>query len=125
VYKKVINTRVFAAVLALITFFYSVNLYYAWVSVNHTKSLLGYTFFMWLGVQLRQHIFYVHSVIARISWQGLIAALLTTFALSCAEALHLSTIGCKDAYASIRITNIGLSIVLLIIFLKSRSIYTA
>jgi len=39
------------------------------------------------------------------------------------EALHLTAIGCKDAFASIRFSNIMLSLVLFVVFLKNRSLY--
>jgi len=114
----------YVVLLGCITFFYCINLYTGWIDVNHTKSLLGYTFFMWVGVAFKKHIVAIHKTISGIKWGYLIGLIVLAFATSCGEGLLLKANGCKDAFASIRFTNIILSLLIFAAFLKNRSLYS-
>lgn len=114
----------YVVLLGSITLFYCINLYAGWIDVNHTKSLLGYTFFMWLGVEFKKHIAAIHKIISNIKWRYLVSLVILAFVASCAEGLLLKANGCKDAFASIRFTNIILSLLIFSAFLKNRSLYT-
>jgi len=121
--KKIINKIWFGPALACITLFYQVNLYFGWVPVIHTKAILGYVFFMWLGVQLKNNITRIHSFIKTVRWPLMATVIFLTFLLTCAEGLYLKKAGCLDAFASIRFSNTILSLLIFAVFIKFRTIY--
>lgn len=121
--KKYSRAMWLGGVLAVITLFYCINLYYGWIDTNHTKSFLGYTFFMWVGVALKNNLYKVDRFIKRIKWQYIIVAFIIAFAASCIETSYLRQAGCKDPYASNRFFNIILSAIVFTSFVKYRSIY--
>lgn len=120
--KKMVNNVWFGVLLALVTFFYCVNLYGGWVAVNHTKAVLGYTFFMWLGVQLKVNLPKIKSAIDNMFWPVLLPTLLLGFVIACNEGRSLMHLGSADAYASIRLSNVFVSIIIFISLLKSDSL---
>ena len=118
-FKSISRKFWFGLTLLLITLFYCVNLYFGWVSVNHTRAFAGYIFLMWLGLQFK---LYAHIIAGRLTnlncW--LVMALFGVFFLiACFEGYYLKALGCKDPFASIRFTNIILSVVLFMLVLKS------
>jgi len=118
-FKKHANSMWVGASLAAITLFYSINLHYSWISTNHTKAFLGYSFFIWLGIQVKNNIHKVASAINKFNWYVLIPLATVFFIAACAEGFKLKGCVCTDAYASIRITNILLCAVLFLMMLKS------
>jgi len=121
VFKKYINSVWFGILLVAITLFYCINLYYAWVSVNHARSFLGYVLFMWLGIQLNRHLSYVKFFIEKLSNVVLIPAIILAFALACREGWVLKSMGCLDSFGSIRVSNIVLSILVFLGLLKTNN----
>ena len=122
VFKKYISKPWFGVILAAITLFYSINLYHGWVTVNHTKSVLGYTFFMWLGIQLSLHLNSFKAFLIKIDWLPFIILACIMYFLTCREGLILTQIGSADSFASIRLTNSFLSVLLFLVFLKSEKL---
>lgn len=122
-FKKHIQSRALGIVLGLVTLFYCINLYCGWIDANHTKSLAGYIFFMWLGTWVGRNINAVNAFTSKLNWYYVVAVLLILFAGSCNEAVLLRSIGCKDPFASIRFSNILLSCAIFLAFLKFKSIY--
>lgn len=121
-FKKYIDKQWFAFVLVCSTLFYCVNLHYYWVAVNHTKSVIGYTLFMWLGMQFHNHLLLADRLLNRTNFVTIVITTLLLFCISCLEAIYLKRKGCADAFASIRFSNILLSTVLVIVFFKSRRV---
>jgi len=119
VFKNYINKLWFGILLAGITLFFCVNLYYGWVSVNHAKSILAYTFFMWLGLQLKSHKVKIKPIINALSWRVLIATAVFLFIIASREGLVLTKIGSADPFASIRLSNAVLSITVFLLLLKT------
>ena len=117
--KKYIQQFSFGLILAGITLFYGINLYFAWIPTNHTKAFIGYTFFLWLGMQIRKHLGAITVFLDKVSWLILLTCFTILFGIACMEGMILTSIGCEDAYASIRITNVLLSILVFLAFLKS------
>jgi len=117
--KKYIFAWWLTLLLLACTIFYSVNLYHGWISVYHTKSLPGYAVFILLGVMLQAKPQPVYNVISSLPWKVIALCLAGTFILSCVEGQYLTARGCNDAYASIRGTNILLSLIIITAFLKA------
>ena len=116
--KKAVNKLWFGVLLGSITLFYSINLYHGWVSANHAKSFLGYAFFMWLGIQLKVYLAYLKALVEKLQWRFLLPAILLSFLLACREAWLLKSIGCIDAFASIRFSNGVVSFFIFLAILK-------
>jgi hypothetical protein len=117
--KKYINKTGFGFILLGFTLFYSINLYYNWVSALHTKAFLGYVFFLWLGVQLYQHKEKFEPILNKIQWKVLIPLFLLAFTVACFEAEILSKEHSKDSFSSIRITNLIVCLLFFLAVLKS------
>jgi peptidoglycan/LPS O-acetylase OafA/YrhL len=117
--KRYVGKLWFGMILLALSLFYSVNLYKAWIPVNHTEAVFGYLFYLWLGMQINKHIYQVKYVLTRISAIILAIAWLFIFWLACAEGMNLTRMGCADAYGSLRLSNAVLSILLFLILLKS------
>ena len=122
--KRFTNKVWFGLLLFTITLFYCVNLYHGWVSVIHARSFLGYVFYMWLGVQVKNHLQLVKSTIDNISWRTLLVLIPLAFFWACLEGWDLKRIGCSDAFGSIRLSNGTLSILIFMALLKRKTIYS-
>lgn len=118
-FKKHLNKPWFILILLAITAFYSINLYHGWISSNHTKAFLAYVFFMWLGVQLKYRIQKIRDIAESVSWSIVLPLLAVLFVAACLEGAYLRNIASEDPYASIRLSNWLLSIVVFFAYLKS------
>lgn len=121
VLKKQVKNLWFGGLLLAITLFYGINLYCGWVSANHTRAFLGYVFFMWLGIRIKDNIALIEAILHKIPVFVLWPLLFLTYALACGEGKILSNMGCVDPYASIRWSNAVFSVLLFLYFLKSDS----
>ncbi|WP_157543953.1 acyltransferase family protein [Mucilaginibacter paludis] len=117
--KKYINQPWLCITLICFTVFYSVNLYYRWITVDHTKAFWGYTLFLWMGIQVKRNIDQFKVALDKIPWTLLLTCLILMFTLSCWEGIKLTQIGCADAYSSLRCSNSILAIAGFLCLLKS------
>ena len=122
IFKKYVNSLWFGLLLAGITLFYCVNLYFGWISAQHTKAVLGYTFFLWLGTQLYRYQHKAAALINKTPWIVFIAAASVLFPMACIEAIGLRAFHSTDPFASIRFSNILLSVVFFIMLLKTKKL---
>ena len=104
--------------LGMITLMYGINYYHGWIAVNHTKAILAYAVFVWIGIQVHKYFDQVQFMVQRIPWTILAPTLLVLFMLSGMEANLLSEIGCADPYGSNRISNSLFSLIFFIALLK-------
>lgn len=117
--KKHVNKIGLGVFFGAVTFFYGVNLHYSWVSTMHSKAFLGYAFFMWLGVWIKNNLKYVDDLVNKLSWKLLLPVAILLFALACLEGFTLHGTICEDPYASIRFTNALFCITLFIALAKT------
>ncbi len=118
-FRKHLNSIWLGATLVLITLAYGVNLYYGWITTSHSKAFVGYTLFMYLGIQLKTYLPRVKAFIDNLSWFIIVPAFILSFMLAAAEGVRLTNIGSADPFASIRLTNAMLSAVFFLSLLKS------
>ncbi len=118
IFKKYIYQWAFGLILGLLSLFYSVNLYYGWLPVEHTTALFGFVFYLWLGVFLNRHFEQVKKILGKISFASLLAINLLLFVLSTLETVHLMDLGLKDPFNTLRITNIFYSLGVFALLLK-------
>ncbi len=95
----------FGAVLLALSLFYAVNIYMSWLPSAHTEALLGFVFYLWLGVfaARKQRIF--DGWLAHISFFQLSFAVLVTGLLAYGEAQFLHHRHVLDATNSLRLSN--------------------
>lgn len=118
-FKKHVTSFKFGIILASISLFYCVNLYFSWIPIAHTKSFLAYTFFVWLGLTLKLNLSLFKNFLKKVSWINLALLFLVAYILACTEGLFLLKKGLKDSFSSTRLSNEFLSIMLLFVVMKS------
>ncbi len=100
----------FGIILGLLSLFYSINLYYDWIPTGHTTALLGFVFYLWLGVILHKCFDDFNRWINKKSFLLIFGAFLVTFVISCAETINLIRIGSGDSGNTLRFSNIIFSL---------------
>jgi len=122
VFKKYLYKYWLGVFFGLISLVYSVNLYFKWFETTHTSALFGFVFYLWLGVYLNRYYAEVKKFVKETPWLIWIFCLVLTFALGIGESVILIKLGSKDAYNTLRITNIIYSFVAFGVLLKIGSI---
>ncbi|KQB99319.1 acyltransferase [Pedobacter sp. Hv1] len=117
-FKKYIYKWGFGLVLGLFSFFYSVNLYFGWLPVEHTTALFGFVFYLWLGITLNRYYDQVKAALGKISFSSLLAINLVLLVLSTLESVHLMDLNLKDPFNTLRVTNIFYSLGMFALLLK-------
>jgi fucose 4-O-acetylase-like acetyltransferase len=118
-FKKYISSPKMGLVLALLTLYYTVNLYHGWTSVHHTRAFAGYIFFSWVGIHISKHYVLFTTWLKKTPWTILLPVLTLTIAIACREGYNLTKVACGDPYASIRLSNIIATLVLFICLFKA------
>lgn len=118
IFKEQAEKWWFGLLFGAIFLFYAVNLYYQWLPANHAKAILGYAFFVWLGIILHKHFNVFSLYLNKLPWIVIIVSLIGFFILSCYEGIYLSKIGSADSFSSNRISNSIFSMVFFIAMMK-------
>ncbi|RZK60565.1 MAG: hypothetical protein EOO91_00820 [Pedobacter sp.] len=118
IFKKYIYRWVFGLILVLMSIFYSINLYYAWIPVEHTTALFGFVFYLWLGIFFNKNFAAVKQLLNKLSFTLIIIVNVMLFALSTFETIHLMDLNVSDPFNTLRITNIFYSIGMFALLLK-------
>lgn len=122
IFKRYLYKKWFGALLGTITLVYSINLYYRWFETTHSAALFGFVFFLWLGVYLNKYFEEFKNFVYNLSWTYIGLGLLITLAASMSEAFYLANSGLKDAYNTLRITNLLYSLIVFVALFKIGSI---
>lgn len=118
VFKNYAEKWWFGVILTIFFLFYAVNLYYQWVAANHAKAILGYAFFVWLGIIISKHFKTFSYYLHKLPWFVIIISMLGFFYVACYEGVYLSKIGSIDPYSSNRISNGIFSMIFFIAMMK-------
>lgn len=105
-FRKYMYNMIFGAILGACSLFYSVNLYFEWAPTGHTTALMGFIFYLWLGVILHKYFDAFQKWINQRSFFLLSSLVIITYVLSCIESLHLLQLGSGDFLNTLRISNI-------------------
>ncbi|WP_449435442.1 hypothetical protein [Pedobacter steynii] len=81
-------------------------------------ALFGFIFYLWLGVILNRYFDRVMNYINRISWPIMIITVVVLFVLAILESFELLSLGSKDAYNTLRASNIIYSFGMFALLLK-------
>ncbi len=119
IFKKYLYSYKLGIFLLLCSLFYSVNLYYEWIISRHTTAILGFVFYLWLGVQMHKYFAVFQQWIKKQKTIILIVLTAITFIVACYESLYLLNSGVKvDPYNTLRVTNIIFSLVAFLLLYK-------
>ena len=121
-FKKHLYSLWFGLVLALFSLFYSVNIYQGWIETTHTTAIFGFVFYLWLGVYFNEYYDKIMSMIKTTSWFIILLLAFVTFWIAVGESTYLNSIGIKDAYNTLRFSNIIYSLVMFALLLKVGSL---
>ncbi|WP_412466998.1 acyltransferase family protein [Pedobacter sp. KLB.chiD] len=124
VFKKYLYNYWLGILFGIVSLIYSVNLYFNWFETTHTSALFGFVFYLWLGVYLNRYYTLVVKFVKDTRWLTWIFLLILTFVLGIWESVHLIELGSKDAYNTLRISNIIYSFVAFGVLLKIGNIKT-
>ena len=117
-FKQYSCNNYFGLVLFAITLFYALNFHFEWIDTLHSKAILAYTFFIWLGFQFHSHWKEILAKVKKITWPIMFIMTLVFFSIACYEGYILSLNDVRDPFASNRITNIIFSLIFFMLLLK-------
>ncbi len=124
IFKKFLYKIWFGVILGCISAIYSINIYYNWFITLHSAALFGFIFFLWLGVYLNKYYDRIIVFLNKITWYPLLLLGFMSFGLAIAESFQLLNLGSKDAYNTLRISNIVYSLIIFAVLLKIGNIPT-
>jgi hypothetical protein len=85
---------------------YSANVHGAWFPAHHTSAILGFTFFLWLGANLKRNEALFWNCIHGTSYWKWGILLAFTLTLNLCETYYLISIGAQVVDSSLKFTNI-------------------
>ena len=121
-FKKYLYKLWFGLVLALFSLFYSVNIYQGWIATTHTTAIFGFVFYLWLGVYFNEYYDKIMNTIKATPWFIILLLAFVSFWIAIGESTYLNSIGIKDAYNTLRFSNIIYSLVMFALLLKVGSL---
>lgn len=122
IFKRYLYTWTMGGILLACTLFYSINVHAQWVSTSHTTALLGFIFFLWLGVQLRKYWTQIDGFIKGVHLGWFILLVVLGYAFAYFEMYSLTLKKDSEPYNTLRLTNMLYSLTVFAFLLKVRSI---
>lgn len=104
IFRRFFSSRWFGGVLLVLSLAYAANMYGGWVSTQHTTALLGYVFYLWLGVQIHAHKEKVIPALQRIPYGALIGLIAVMYGAALTEAWILKD-RTPNLLSTLRFTN--------------------
>lgn len=118
IFKKHLYNIWFGVFWGCVSLLYSANLYFNWTVTTHSTALLGFVFYLWLGVYMNKFFDQIMEFLRNTSWAKMIFVALGLFLLSDLESFYLIKLGSHDAYNTLRVSNILYSLGMFGILLK-------
>jgi hypothetical protein len=116
--KSYVNRFWFVLLLLSFTGFYAVNLYFEWIEPNHSKAVLSYVLFIWLGLQINTHLDVVKRKLRDTGWAMITSIMVLSFCIACLEGHYLAAHAKIDPFSSNRFSNIIFSTFFFLSLLK-------
>lgn len=88
------------------TLVYSVNVHMEWFTPHHSTAFMGFTFFLWLGANLKRNEEFFWNLITKTPYWKLIAAVLIGVLVNFYETITLLELGATVVDGSLRFSNI-------------------
>jgi fucose 4-O-acetylase-like acetyltransferase len=106
-------------VFLLCTLTYSVNAHFEWFPPHHTTAFIGFTFFLWLGANLKRHEEAFWKFINNLSYGIIVPVVVVTFALDMFETKVLLMKDATVVDSSLKFTNILYALSVFILLAKA------
>ena len=124
-FRRYIDSLIFGAILGAFSLFYSVNLYFDWVTPGHTTALLGFVFYLWLGYKINKNFAAFTNWVQRTSTWLFVLAFIVTYVLSCWESLNMIRMHNPEFMNTLRFTNILYTLACFVLFFKYYKVFHA
>lgn len=119
IFRKYLYKYWLGAFLFACSVFYSINLYFEWIPTRHTTAILGFVFYLWLGVIMHKYFDQFNIWIKKLKVWPLIIFVALTFIFSCWESIYIMNSGSDvDPYNTLKITNIIYSLTAFLLLYK-------
>jgi len=120
IFRKYIYQYWVGTMLAICSLFYSLNLYHEWIPSRHTTAILGFVFYLWLGVIMHKYFDTFNAWIKKVKVWPLAILTIITFVLSCTESLYITNYSVLrvDPYNTLKVTNIIYSLTAFLLLYK-------
>ena len=100
--------------------FYGLNVYWKFVPVKHTSALLGFVFYLWLGLFAYKRREELMRWMQETSWVQLAFLVAGAAFLSLGEMHLLRRLQSADEFNTLRLSNQAYSVLMMLLFVKSR-----
>lgn len=115
--RKFLYELWFGILLFCCTMVYAVNVHFEWFQPHHTTAFVGFTFFLWLGANLKKNETFFWSIMNTPYWK-LTAIVLIALAFNFYETYYLLKTGATVVDSSLKFTNILYCLAVFILLCK-------
>jgi len=120
-FKRYLYSYWLGAVLLLFTIIYMFNIYNEWIEPRHSTAILGFVFFLWLGVQLNRHLNSIEKWLSKTPVFLWIILCVITLVIGVNEILLLKKLHSVDPYNSLRPSNVLYSMCFFFLLFKIKN----
>lgn len=115
-FRKYMYEQWLGILLLCCTLVYSVNAHFEWFTPHHTTAFVGFTFFLWLGANLKKNDTMFWQVADTTPYWKILFIVFITLGVNLYETFHLMQTGATVVDSSLKFTNIlyALSVFLLL-----------
>jgi probable poly-beta-1,6-N-acetyl-D-glucosamine export protein len=104
--RKYLYERWLGVVLFCCTMVYGINVHIEWFTPHHTTAFVGFTFFLWLGANLKRHEEFFWSLIDGMPYWKVIAMVLITLSVNFYETYYLIETAATVVDGSLKVSNV-------------------
>jgi fucose 4-O-acetylase-like acetyltransferase len=122
--RKYLYSPILGAILLVFTLVYAVNVHVEWFLPHHTIAFFGFTFFLWLGANLKPHEARFWPWVYGTPYWKLIVITLIALAADLYETYYLIGKGATIADSSLKVTNIIYALCVLVLLCKVSKVMT-
>jgi hypothetical protein len=120
IFRRILTDVRMGFAFLLLSLFYGVNIYGHWMPVHHTRAILGFVFYLWLGAWGAWHFPALEKLLARVPAIAMLGLIFLTLTLALAETKLLHALGSIDPINTLRISNQIYSVVVVLGIVKVR-----
>jgi fucose 4-O-acetylase-like acetyltransferase len=117
--RKYLYERWLGVVLFLCTMVYAVNVHMEWFTPHHTTAFVGFTFFLWLGANLKKQEQFFWNLINSTPYWKIITIVLVALALNFYETYYLIETAATVVDSSLKFTNILYCLAIFLLLCKA------
>jgi probable poly-beta-1,6-N-acetyl-D-glucosamine export protein len=104
--RKYLYERWLGVVLFCCTMVYGINVHVEWFTPHHTTAFVGFTFFLWLGANLKRHEEFFWKLIDGIPYWKVSAMVLITLSVNFYETYYLIETAATVVDGSLKVSNV-------------------